>query len=117
MKNMQQSKYLFLDDLRFPKEVTWVELPHVEWEIVRSYAEAVTWVQTNGWPVFVSFDHDLGDVESTLEKTGYDFAHWLIEDDLTNYSMPIDFDFAVHSMNHIGKKRIEALFENYKNRR
>jgi hypothetical protein len=56
---------LFLDDERFPIGDNW--------EIVRSYEEAVEFVLNNGLPRFVSFDHDLG-----TEKTGYDFAKWLL---------------------------------------
>lgn len=114
-------KYLFLDDLRYPSEVTWVKLPsyvNTDWVIVRSYDEAVNWVKTFGWPIFVAFDHDLGDVDNIEnEKTGYDFAKWLIDFDLDGNKMPEDFSFVVHSQNHIGGKRITALFENYKNRR
>ena len=118
---MPSPKYLFLDDLRFPSEVTWVTLPTYsdnEWIIVRSYAEAVAWILENGWPDFVAFDHDLGDIEVVSEeRTGYDFANWLIEYDLDGNLMPENFNYVVHSMNHIGGKRITALFENYKNRR
>jgi hypothetical protein len=114
---MAMNKYLFLDDLRIPSEVTWTLLPtNIEWEIVRSYNEAVEWVLRNGWPNFVSFDHDLGDIEDgKIEKTGYDFAKWLIEYDLDGNKMPDNFSFVVHSQNHIGSKRISAIFENYMN--
>lgn len=118
---MQLPKYLFLDDLRYPHDVTWVRLPSYidsDWYIVRSYVDAVKWVQTFGWPDFIAFDHDLGDIEDgKIEKTGYDFAKWLIDFDLDGNKMPDNFSFVVHSQNHIGSRRISELFENYKNRR
>ena len=58
-----ENKYyhLFLDDNRHPKDVTWIELPLVEWTVVRSYKEFVKTVEEFGIPATVSFDHDLGD--------------------------------------------------------
>lgn len=108
-------KYLFLDDLRNPEEVTWVVLPQgVDWVIVRSYNDAIRWVEIHGWPVFVAFDHDLGEFSATgEEKTGYDFAHWLVNYALDGNLMPANFNFVVHSMNHVGGKRITYLLNSY----
>ena len=53
-------RYLFLDDERIPSDVTWLNIAVVEWNIVRSFADAVAWVEANGFPDVVSFDHDLG---------------------------------------------------------
>lgn len=107
--------HLFLDDLRNPEDVTWVNMPReVEWVIVRSYSAAAEHILTHGWPVFVAFDHDLGDVADTAnEKTGYDFAKFLVDYALDGNVMPSNFNYVVHSMNHIGGRRISALLDNY----
>lgn len=118
--------HLFLDDLRQPGDVTWVNIPSVEWAIVRSCDEAVDWVKENGFPKFISFDHDLGwekfdtnkngiiiVTEHDIEKTGYDFALFLVDYDLDTGMMPFDFKFTVHSMNPIGAAKIQALLNGY----
>lgn len=117
---------LFLDDIRDPKDVYWVQLPLVEWKIVRNYNEFCSWVETNGLPKFISYDHDLGD-EATqealrqnfegfdysriTEKTGYDCCKFII-----NRCLDLKIkhpDYSVHSINPIGKENIERLIENY----
>lgn len=107
--------YLFLDDLRNPGDVTWVTLPPVNnWIIVRSYSDAVNYVLEHGYPDFCSFDHDLGDIhDANNEKTGYDFAKFLVDHALDGNTMPVNFSYVVHSMNHIGGRRISALLDNY----
>jgi len=110
-------KYLFLDDERMPGDVTWVRIPNVRWNIVRSYDEAVLWVLENGFPNAISFDHDLGINHYAGEyndgKTGYNFAKWLVEFDMDTQSMPDDFSFTVHSMNPTGAENIRKLLNNY----
>lgn len=121
-------KYLFLDDIRNPSDVTWIDIGRdVPWNIVRSYNEAVNWVLENGFPDVITFDHDLGYEEwetdgitgivvvtcATEEKSGLDFAKFLIEHDLDNSSMPVDFTFTVHSMNPTGTRNIQLLLDNY----
>ena len=70
-----------------------------------------------GFPSFISFDHDLGH-----EKyTGYDIAKQLVENDMISgdkdsrerYKFSNDFGFYVHSQNPIGKANIEGLLNNY----
>ena len=53
--------HLFLDDERNPSSVTWVRLPYVQWEVVRSHKEFTEFVNDFGLPEFVTFDHDLAD--------------------------------------------------------
>lgn len=127
-------KYLFLDDVRMPGDVTWTgigtgkpfhESRGAPWAIVRSFDEAVAWVTENGFPEVISFDHDLGYEEYGLvngivkivyekeEKSGYDFAKWLIEHDMDTHTMPDNFSFTVHSMNPIGTANIKAILNNY----
>lgn len=99
----QRSYLLFLDDERFPQGY----LPL--WTIARSVAEAQEIIAQQGYPSFVSFDHDLGaDV-----PTGMDFARWLVEQDLDHNVLPADFDFVVHSANIVGGANIENFMINY----
>jgi hypothetical protein len=74
-------------------------------------------VLDHGFPDFISFDHDLSDAhyggDYSKEKTGYDFAKWLIEYDMDTNIMPEDFAFTVHSMNPVGARNIQRLLENY----
>lgn len=120
-------KYLFLDDERIPSDVTWIKIANTtDWQIVRSFNAAVSWVQENGFPEVISFDHDLGYekfettdtgliivTDATEEKSGYDFAKFLIEYDIQTNSMPLDFKFTVHSMNPIGSRNIQSILDNY----
>jgi hypothetical protein len=128
-------KYLFLDDERIPTDVTWInigtgksyhESTGAPWEVVRSYNRAISWVKNNGFPDVISFDHDLGYLDSYTNdlgivivtnsaesKSGLDFAKWLIEYDLDTDSMPDNFVFTVHSMNPVGCLAIKHLLDNY----
>ena len=104
--NINISK-LYIDDIRVPKDETFV--------IVRSYQDAINYVQKNDIPMYISFDHDLGvDTNGQLLPTGFDFAKWLIEMDLDNtYIFPDNFKFNVHSSNPVGKHNIETILNNY----
>jgi len=115
-------KYLFLDDERMPADVKWLLIGGVgsrgaDWQIVRSYDEAIKWVQDNGFPDVISFDHDLGLMHYANDysdgKTGYDFAKWLVEYDMDTNSMPVKFSFTVHSKNPTGTINIESILDNY----
>jgi hypothetical protein len=94
---------IFLDDKRSP--------PNLNYLLVINYDDFVHCIKTNGLPKFISFDHDLGDINSEQEKTGYDCAVWLV-----NYCMDNGLElpnYYVHSQNPIGKEKINALFKNY----
>ena len=114
-------KYLFLDDERMPQHVTWIiigELIHgSDWQIVRSFDEACQWVKDNGFPDVISFDHDLSfshyAEDYSDEKTGYDFAKWLVNYDMDTGLMPVNFHFTVHSKNPVGAENIRELLNNY----
>ena len=120
------SYYLFLDDLRNPSDVSWVQIPRDRiYDIVRSYEEFVSCVNRIGLPDFVTFDHDLADehyvamlaecegkkdVYYGVEKSGYDCAKWLVDYCVDNGAkFP---DYMVHSMNPIGRERIDAYIAN-----
>jgi hypothetical protein len=122
--------YLFLDDVRFPKDVKWIDLPSIEpysWTIVRNYNEFCDIIFLKGLPEFVTFDHDLSDsayleynktinnkinYSNITEKTGYDCAKWLVEYcRINNIKFP---NYLVHSLNPIGTENIYRYVENYK---
>lgn len=127
---------LFLDDVRIPKDaIGLVPDKHNkfywenDWEIVTNYEDFVEYIELNGVPKFVSFDHDLGDTamdeyfrnvatngtldyDNIEEKTGLDCAKFLVEycaDE--NVSLP---EYLVHSANPAGKENIEKFLENAK---
>lgn len=122
---------LFLDDdeRRIPHLLTWIELPLVNWTIVRNYNDFVATIEKNKLPERISFDHDIAeehyssflmakdyrsqiDYSKFKEKTGYDAAKWL-----ANYCLIHRLKFPmyyVHSLNNIGKENIISLIENYK---
>lgn len=98
---------MFLDDIRVPKNDYDV--------IVRSFEEAINFVNQNGIPTFISFDHDLGcDEIGNILKSGYDFAKWLVDVDMENiHKFPDNFTFDIHSANPIGKNNIKSILNNY----
>jgi len=72
-------------------------------------AEAQNVISDLGWPEWISFDHDLGD----NVPTGYDLAHWLVEQDLDLSIMPAQFAYQVHSANPVGAANIQGLLDGY----
>ena len=117
---------LFLDDVRIPTRVTWVEIPkNQHYSVVRNYNEFVDLITLRGLPKFVCYDHDLADCHYGhglnnddipydiygKERTGYHCAMWLV-----NYCIERNIKhppYIVHSMNPVGKKNIESYIENY----
>lgn len=88
-------KRLFLDD--------WRNCPE-GFDLARNYDEFVDYIERNGVPNYISFDHDLG----SYDKTGYDCALYLVKNDLKIN------DFSCHSANPIGRKRIYDLLTDWK---
>ena len=116
---------LFLDDIRIPTNVTWVDIPKDQhYSLVRNYQEFVDLITLRGLPKFVCYDHDLSDChygdglndrgidyDSYTEKTGYDCAKWLVDYCMKNgVKHP---PYVVHSMNPVGKKNIISYVESY----
>ena len=116
---------LFLDDVRLPNHVTWVDLPaNQHYSLVRNYQEFVDLITLRGIPKFVTYDHDLADkhyghglknddipYDQYAEKTGYDCAKWLVD-----YCMKKGVKhppYQVHSMNPVGKSNIISYVESY----
>ncbi len=114
-KIMSEQKYLFLDDKRLPTDcIAYMQsrginasLYLLPWQIVNSYEDFVSWIEQNGLPVIISFDHDLDETG----KSGIDAAKWLV-----NYCLEKDLplpQYIIHSMNPVGVENIKALFDNY----
>lgn len=105
---------IFLDDERYPEDVTWVKLPEVDWHIVRTALDFKALVLDQGVENlnYISFDHDINDWSGTdnrKEVTGYDLLKWLCyETDLLPKCM-------FHTQNPIGKKNMESYYINYLN--
>ena len=120
------TKYnLFLDDVRLPNHVTWVDLPpNQHYSVVRNYQEFVDLITLRGIPKFVTYDHDLSDdhyghglrgdnipYDQYAEKTGYDCAKWLVNECMIKgVKHP---PYIVHSMNPVGKQNIISYVESY----
>ena len=121
------SYFLFLDDIRVPKDVKWVDIPAANWVIVRSYGDFVAKILKDGLPEFISFDHDLGDkamkhcienngksfdYDRVEEMTGMHCAKWLVNYCLdNNREVP---DFSVHTVNPCGRDNINGLLNQAK---
>ena len=91
---------LYVDDVRNPKDSR-------NWKIARTAEEAKNLIRQNGFPEYISFDHDLGMKEirpgvfsESNEETGYDLAKWIVESDMNGeINITPDFSFNVHSAN------------------
>lgn len=131
--------FLFLDDIRHPEDAyeytkQMMFFTNV-WHVVRNYNEFVEWIEKNGLPAFISFDHDLADSHYTpehlwvdynkskewqdaqvhTEKTGYECAKWLVDYCLNNgLKCP---QYYCHSMNPVGKDKIVGLLGSFSNSR
>jgi hypothetical protein len=124
-------KKLFLDDVRLPHHCVVYKKESVyldsDWDIVRSYEEFKDYIQLNGLPDLISFDHDLADehynplmytdggyndlYKDFKEKTGLDCAKWLV-DYLIDNKMSM-CSFLIHSMNPAGGSNISSYLNNF----
>ncbi len=121
---MNKKYNIFLDDVRHPNQVTWVQLPQKPYSLVRSYKEFVELITLRGLPEFVAYDHDLSDshyghglngdaipYDQYTEKTGYDCAKWLVSYCIEKGKKHPPY--VVHSMNPVGKSNIISYVESY----
>lgn len=126
---MENKILIFLDDARNPYEHNWLNFSPVNdysdvvW--LKNYNEFVGWIEKNGLPYAICFDHDLefqhyqhkmDDYEMNqdeyIEKTGYHCAKWLVEYCLDR-NLPIPH-YNIQSANPVGKENIRTILENYK---
>ena len=96
-------KLLWLDDFRNP--VDYVEGDYdISW--VKNYDQFCTFINENGLPDIICFDHDLGE-----EKSGYDCAKFVV-----NYCQEHNLDtpsYDIQSSNIVGKGNIRSLMNNW----
>lgn len=90
-------KYLFIDDLRMPNINSGYEV-----FLARNYKEAIRALQEYNFDI-VDFDHDLGE-----NKTGYDIAKYIVENEIR-----LGDGFRIHSMNVVGVHNIYQLLTHF----
>lgn len=126
---------LWLDDLRDPildleKKVPKINFKTIVW--VKCFESFTEWIEKNGLPDVISFDHDLAfehytpecfwnnyqlskeyqDSQNYKEKTGLDCAKWLCDYCLRNsLTLP---KYYIHSANPVGADNINNYLYNYK---
>lgn len=93
---------MYVDDIRNPKGKFDV--------IVRSSEEAIEYIVRNGCPSFISFDHDLGG-----DDTSMNVVRFIVDLDLDSDDgfIPYNFNYFVHSANPVGKANIEGYLNSY----
>lgn len=80
-------------------------------DVVRTYADFVKYIQVNGLPDFISFDNDLGlDENDEVAPDGYAAAKWLVYDSGLDL---INLKFQVHSAHPVASEQIKGLLNNY----
>ena len=124
-------KLLWLDDIRNPFIADWLmqyapQFAYGEGETiwVKSYSEFVDWININGLPYMIAFDHDLADVKAIegsdlvlatdfeKEKSGFECAKWLVQYCINNKAdLP---QWTVQSANPVGRDNINGLLNNYR---
>lgn len=102
-------RLVWLDDERDPADPRWQEYfpvapAEVTW--LTCFSQFVLWIEQNGLPDSICFDHDLGEGPS-----GYDAAKWLTEYCLDHQlRLP---KWNIQSANPIGKENIRSLLESF----
>jgi hypothetical protein len=115
-------KLLWLDDIRDPQDNIWWNwiakegINPLKFEIfwIKDYHQFVDWINENGIPDVICFDHDLSDIhcnKSTYkEKTGFTCAQFLVDYCIENeLKIP---QYKIQSANPVGAQNIAGLLEN-----
>ena len=104
---------LWLDDMRDPNNYKdfyinqYVrDCDEIVW--VKNYREFCNYLNSNKFPAYVFFDHDLGE-----ELTGYDCCKYMVDFLMDNNIDPNDYHFIVQSANPVGRENIYGLVNNY----
>lgn len=106
-KKNNNSRRLWVDDLRDP-----ANFGRAGWTWAKTYDEAIHCLQL-GEVLEISLDHDLADFtvdvfDELHEKTGYDIALWMAENDV----WPPE-GASSHSANPVGRNNILAVIDRY----
>ena len=98
-----KKKLLWLDDFRNPADYVQGEYD-ISW--VKNYGEFCSFININGLPDIICFDHDLGE-----EKSGYDCVKFVVNYcQIHNLDIP---EFDIQSSNVVGKDNIRNLLNNW----
>ena len=90
-------KVLYVDDIRFPEYFHQIG---AEITVARTYDEAIQYID-DSYDI-ISLDHDLGE-----DKTGYDIAKYIVENQIKVGAV------AIHSANPVGRFNINQLLTHY----
>ncbi len=108
-----RKKLIWLDDIRDPydKNFNWLEYSPIGKDVdtiwLKNYDEFIRFIQTEGLPEGICFDHDLGEDS----PTGYDCAKWLIDYCIDNkIKLP---KWYCQTANPVGRKNIDSILINY----
>ena len=105
-------KKLFLDDIR-TVDMVYNASMESEFDVVRSFAAFVRYIEKNGLPSSISFDNDLGlDENGEVAPDGYAAAKWLVYESGLNL---MKLNYHVHSANPVATEQIKGLLTNYQN--
>ena len=116
-KNKVSKTLLWLDDFRNPYQGSWLYefAPEYvgKWPVVwvKTYEEFIEWINQNGLPRMIAFDHDLGELNGEVVKSGYDAAKWVV-----GYCLDDGLEmckWVVQSSNPVGVNNINGLLMNY----
>ena len=91
---------LYIDDIRFPPADR-------EWIVCRSSQEALDRVAEMGMPQFISFDHDLGEEDTTMV-----FLCRMVNEVWDGVSVPPDYQ--IHSANPVGAENIRSFMDSWR---
>ena len=91
---------LYLDDIRNPPADR-------DWLVCRSSQEALARIVENGMPSFFSFDHDLGEDDTTMV-----FLRRLVNEVWDGVSVPPEYQ--IHSANPVGVQNIRSFMDSWR---
>ena len=91
---------LYIDDIRFPPGDR-------DWLVCRSSQEALDRVAEMGMPQFISFDHDLGEEDTTMV-----FLCRMVNEVWDGVSVPPDYQ--IHSANPVGAENIRSFMDSWR---
>jgi len=98
-----KKKLLWLDDFRNPDDFVQGDYT-IFW--VKNFEDFCKFINENGLPDIVCFDHDLGE-----DKSGYDCAKFLVQY-CQEHSLDIP-EYDIQSSNIVGKSNIRSIMDNW----